>query len=152
MKSWKRAEQRAAAKFGAKRAPLSGSNGGVTASDSLSSSCFIETKYRKVHSWVTLFHKVEEAARKEMKIGGRDQREPKFPVLILAEKGRHRLFVLAPLESGYLQILADELRREDAKRDRDQPGPRGPHHEDRTLTVHDHLQDDLKPLAERAQP
>ncbi len=115
MKTWKKAEQRAAAKFGTRRAPLSGSNGGVTGSDSLSESCYIETKYRQKHWAVSLFHEVEEAAGKEKKLGGIVDREGKFPVLILAEKGRHRLFALCPLEAGYLQILANQLKAHEPK-------------------------------------
>lgn len=114
MKTWKKAEQRAAAKFGTKRAPLSGSNGGVTASDTLSPNIFAEVKYRKKHWAVSLFHDVEEAARNESSNSGPGT-EYKLPVVVLVERGRRRLFVVAPLEPGYLQVLANELKRHEAK-------------------------------------
>lgn len=77
-KAWKQAERRAARLFGSQRTPLSGSNGGITASDSLHSKLFLETKYRVRHAAWTLFDSVRKLA----------QREGKIPVVCLHENRR----------------------------------------------------------------
>ncbi len=76
--TWKKFEGRVARLFGSKRAPLSGINGGVTASDSLSPDFFIEVKMRKRHALWSLFDDTREKARKEGKV----------PVIAVGETSR----------------------------------------------------------------
>ena len=76
--TWKKFEGRVARLFGSKRAPLSGINGGVTASDSLSPDFFIEVKMRKRHALWSLFDDTREKAKKENKV----------PVIAVGETNR----------------------------------------------------------------
>ncbi len=82
--TWKSVERRIAAFFGAKRTPLSGGNSGHTRSDTLHAKLFVEAKYRKKFSAVTLWDDTAELARKE----------GKTPVVCLAEKGRPGFWVM----------------------------------------------------------
>lgn len=79
-RTWKKAESRAAALFGARRQRLSGSSGrdDSTSSDSTHPRLFIETKYRERHAVRTLYDGTKALARKEGKI----------PVLALIDKNR----------------------------------------------------------------
>ena len=76
--TWKKFEARVARMFGSKRAPLSGINGGVTASDSLSPDFFVECKMRKKHALWSLFDDTRAKAKKESKV----------PVLAVGETNR----------------------------------------------------------------
>ena len=76
--TWKKFEGRVARLFGSTRAPLSGINGGVTASDSLSPDFFIEVKMRKRHALWSLFDDTREKAKKEGKV----------PVIAVGETNR----------------------------------------------------------------
>ena len=67
-KTWKAAERRIAKLFDTERTPLSGSNGKVTASDTLHPKLFIEAKKRKKHSVITLYDETKAKAAKEGKI------------------------------------------------------------------------------------
>jgi len=96
-KAWKKAERKAAALFATERAPLSGSNGKVTESDSLHPRLFIETKYRKAWSILTLWRSILKKARKEKKI----------PVIAIREKGKHGQWLL--IHSDDLKAIAKEL-------------------------------------------
>lgn len=87
-KTWKAIERKVASFFGSKRTPLSGGNSGHSRSDSLHSILFIETKYRKVHSAVTLWRKTSVLAAKEKKI----------PVVALAEKGSRGFWIVVHSE------------------------------------------------------
>lgn len=79
-RTWKKAESRAAALFGARRQPLSGSSGrdDTTSSDSTHPRLFIESKYRDRHAVRTLYDKTRALALKE----------GKTPVLTLFDKNR----------------------------------------------------------------
>lgn len=85
--TWKRSESKAAAIFGARRQPLSGSSGrdDVTSSDSTHPALFIEAKYRERHAVRSLHDATKALAR----------REGKTPVLMLADKGRPGLLIVA---------------------------------------------------------
>ena len=74
--TWKKFEQRIADLFNSVRAPLSGRNGKVTASDSLHPRLFIECKLREHHTVYSLWK-----ATKKISSG-----EGKSPVLALQEK------------------------------------------------------------------
>jgi len=76
--TWKAFERRVASFFGSRRAPLSGSNGGQTASDSLHPDLYIEAKLRAKSAVCTLFEQVERSARVE----------DKLPVVALQHKNR----------------------------------------------------------------
>jgi hypothetical protein len=79
-RTWKKAEGRVAALFGASRQPLSGSSGrdDTTRSDTTHPRLFVEAKYRERHAVRTLFDAINNLARKE----------GKTPVLALIDKGR----------------------------------------------------------------
>ena len=83
-KTWKSVERTVASIFGTERTPLSGGNSKITRSDTLSKDFFIECKYRKKHTAVTLFEATKELAKKEGKI----------PIVVLAEKGKHGKYIL----------------------------------------------------------
>lgn len=105
-RSWKAVERRVAAIFGTTRTPLSGRNSRHgTASDSLHEKLFIEVKHRAYHAPVTLYMETSELAKKESKT----------PVVVLAEKRRHTLFAVCPLDPEYLRALASEIDRNHRK-------------------------------------
>lgn len=81
---WKAIERKAARFFGAERNPLSGGNGKHSRSDSLHAVLFLEVKYRKSHSAVTLWRSTAEKAKEEGKL----------PVVCLAEKGKAGFWTL----------------------------------------------------------
>ena len=114
-KTWKSIESRVAALFGTRRAPLSGSNGAVTSSDTLSPSAYVEVKYRKHIPLVSLFRETEEKALLERKL----------PVLALCERHDGRVYALVPLEPAYLEVLARELAQAQAVRQASLGGPPG---------------------------
>lgn len=95
--AWKRRERAAAALFGSRRAPLSGSNGGQTGSDSLHPDVYLETKLRAKSAVHALFDRTAEAAK----------REGKTPCLALAMKNRPGfLIVLRPED---IHVMAGNL-------------------------------------------
>jgi hypothetical protein len=98
-RTWQRAEDRAAALFGARRTVLSGSSGrdDATASDSTHPALFLETKLRGTHAARTLFDATRAKARAEGKI----------PVLMLADKGRPGFLVC--VHSDDLVALAEAV-------------------------------------------
>ena len=83
-KTWKAIERKVAKFFGVERTPLSGGNSKITRSDTLHKNLFIETKYRKKHTAITLWDDTKAKAEKENKI----------PVVCLAEKSRHGFWLL----------------------------------------------------------
>lgn len=89
-KAWKKRERDGAKAFGAKRTIGSGSLGREdrTCSDSTHETLFIETKLRANHAAVSLWDKTAKLAKKEKKT----------PVILLAEKNRPGLWILARLE------------------------------------------------------
>ncbi len=87
-KTWKNIERKIARFFGAERNPLSGGNGKHGRSDSLHPVLFVETKYRQVHSAVTLWRDTAGKAKKEGKI----------PVVCLSEKGKQGFWVMCHSE------------------------------------------------------
>ena len=91
-----------AALFGTVRAPLSGSNGGVTGSDSLSDDLYIEVKMRKKHALWRLYDDTKKGAKKEGKI----------PVMAIGETGRKGALIV--VHSDHLKDV-DNLLREIAK-------------------------------------
>jgi len=78
---WKKTEADAAEVVCTKRTPFSGSNSGLTASDSLHDRLFLECKTKETHSTATLYKSTRELAQKEHKI----------PVLILRENGQQEI-------------------------------------------------------------
>ena len=76
--TWKQGERRVAKFFGTKRVPLSGSNSGHTASDTMHHRLFIEVKHRARHAIRTLYDKTKALAKKEDKI----------PMVCLIDKNR----------------------------------------------------------------
>lgn len=67
-KTWKSIERLVANTFGSTRNPLSGQNSKHTRSDSLHSSLFIETKYRKSSAMGALYRDTAAKALKENKV------------------------------------------------------------------------------------
>lgn len=66
--AWKKLERRVAEAFGTTRTPFSGGMSGITRSDTLSQSCFVETKRAtKYKAVITLWDKTKEMAIKERK-------------------------------------------------------------------------------------
>lgn len=99
-KTWKSRERKLAESFGTKRTPLSGSNSGHnTSSDSLHPTIYMESKYRKRHSVLTLYRETEEKANKENKI----------PVVALSEKGKAGFWLL--IHQDNLIQLAEEMKK-----------------------------------------
>lgn len=79
-KTWKQAERRVAALFGALRQRLSGSSGRTdcSAADTTHPTLFIEVKYRESHAVRTLYEETVKKARKEHKT----------PLVCLVDKGK----------------------------------------------------------------
>lgn len=100
--TWKAMERKVAAKFGSKRTPLSGSNGGVTASDSLHPVLFLEAKLRAKHAAWELWQDTAAKAKKENKV----------PVVALKQKGgRGELYVI---HGDHLREVLEALLKVDA--------------------------------------
>jgi hypothetical protein len=99
--TWKRAEARVAARFGARRQVLSGSagRGDATRSDTTHARLFVEVKSRDRHPARTLFDATKALARKEGKV----------PVLALVDKGRPGFLVV--IHADDLAEVAAELAR-----------------------------------------
>jgi hypothetical protein len=97
--SWKRRERNAAAIFGAKRKPLSGSCGrdDETRSDSTHPTLFIETKLRAASAARSLWEQTRDLAR----------REGKTPVLTLYSKGKPGALIV--VHEDDLAVVAAEL-------------------------------------------
>ena len=102
--TWKKFEGRVAAMFGTKRAPLSGINGGVTASDSLSDKFFIEVKMRRKHALWTLYDSVRDLAKKEGKV----------PVIAVGETSRKGAIIC--IHSDNLHRVSELLKEIDSDR------------------------------------
>jgi len=84
-RGWKQTEEKAADVVGTKRTPFSGSNSGLTSSDSLHDRLFLECKTKEKHAIMTLFKDTQELAKKENKL----------PVLVLREnKSKEILWVV----------------------------------------------------------
>ncbi len=86
--TWKRAEATAAALFGARRRPLSGSSNrdDIDGDDALHPRLWIESKLRAVHTIWSLWRDVK---AKAVKCRRGYQGSHKTPVLVLREKGKH---------------------------------------------------------------
>jgi len=82
--TWKNIERKIARFWGAERNPLSGSNSRQSSSDSLHKILYIETKYKKRHTILTLYRETEVKAKKEGKI----------PIICIAEKGKKGFWAL----------------------------------------------------------
>lgn len=94
--TWKAIERKIADFFGTVRTPLSGGNSRHTRSDTLHESLFVEAKYRKTHSAVTLWRETAEYAKRENKI----------PVVCLSEKGKKGFWVV--VHSDDLTAVANQ--------------------------------------------
>lgn len=106
--TWKKAEGRAAAIFGTRRKPLSGSSGrdDQTASDSMHAALFIETKYRGRSAVRTLWEDTQAKANKERKtpvVALFDKRKP-GALLVVHEAD------LPTIAAEYIAGLSDEDR------------------------------------------
>jgi len=101
--TWKKFEGRVARLFGTTRAPLSGMNGGVTASDTLSPVFFIEVKMRKRHALWSLYDDTRVKAKKEDKV----------PILAVGENNRKgALIVIHSDDLGRVDELLKEIAHE----------------------------------------
>ena len=99
-KTWKSKERKIAGDFGTKRTPLSGINSGhETHSDSLHPSLYLEVKYRKKHTALTLYRDTATKAKAE----------GKTPVVALGEKGRDGYWLL--LHADDLKKVAEEYKK-----------------------------------------
>lgn len=89
--TWKAAERRIAASFGARRQIGSGSLGrdDRSSSDSTHETLYIEAKYRKRHTAVALHDDTAKKAKKEGKI----------PVVVMVEKNRPGTWLLIKQEN-----------------------------------------------------
>ena len=96
-KTWKVHERLVASIFGTERTPLSGGNSKHTRSDTLHERLFIETKYRKNHTVVTLWKETKKLAEKEGKV----------PVIALRSKGSKYTHIM--VEIADLMAIAKEL-------------------------------------------
>lgn len=96
-KPWKVAERKVAKALGGRRTPLSGSNSLITSGDVVHPRFYVEVKYRKSHSILTLMADVVQEAKKE----------GKTPLLVLCEAKRKRRFYLIS-ESDLLDLLTEE--------------------------------------------
>ncbi len=106
-RTWQKAESRAAALFGSKRQPLSGSSGrdDETQSDSTHPTLFLETKLKAKTFVRALYDETKLKAK----------REAKLPVLCLYDKGRPGCLVCVhsdDLKRFAAIALADEQSRE----------------------------------------
>lgn len=98
--TWKAFERRVAAFFHSRRAPLSGSNGGQTGSDSLHPSVYIECKLRAKSPVHRLFAEVAKSAA----------REDKVPVVALQEKNHAGfLLICRPTDLHVLASFAKDI-------------------------------------------
>lgn len=103
--AWKRAESSAAAIFGAKRRPLSGSanRDDIDGDDAIHPRLWIESKLRAKHAVWSLWTATKAVAAKSLRVyqGGH-----KIPVLVLKEKGRQGMLVV--VHSGDLPEVVVE--------------------------------------------
>jgi hypothetical protein len=102
--TWKRRERDAAALFGARRRPLSGSSGrpDLSRSDSTHEAIYLETKLRRRHAAVALLDAVRKLARKEGRV----------PVVALASKGRSGIVLV--MDADDLPAVAKEYEKANA--------------------------------------
>lgn len=116
-KAWKRAERTVARFVGGKRTPLSGSNSHHTSGDVIHSRLYIEVKYRKRFSVLTLMTAVRIQAR----------RERKLPVVVLQEaRSRDRYYLVSERDLARLvRILARQRSVIDGRRAKERQGIRG---------------------------
>lgn len=98
-KKWQALERSIAKIFNTKRTPFSGSNSGLTASDTLHNHIFVEAKCHKNQAVINLMQATEELAKKEGKI----------PILALQdpEDKKHRKYLL--IEVKDLKKIVKEI-------------------------------------------
>lgn len=82
--TWKKAEAKVAKFFETSRTPLSGGNSKHTRSDTLHEELYVENKYKKKHTVVTLYDETAVKARMEGKL----------PLVTLEEKGRPGFWIV----------------------------------------------------------
>lgn len=87
-KSWKALERRVAALLDTQRTALSGSNGKLTRSDTMSDKYFVEVKYRKYIPFFSTFEETRILAKKEKK----------FPIVVFHQARTKRNIVMLDLE------------------------------------------------------
>lgn len=95
--SWQRTEKDAAKDFDTERTPFSGSTSGLTRSDTLHPSIFMECKTKKKHSVKSLYDETKKLAFAEGKV----------PLILLREDGSDE--VLWVFERQYLLNILKEL-------------------------------------------
>jgi hypothetical protein len=96
--TWKARERQIASFFYTKRTPLSGGNSGITRSDSLSDTFFVEAKLREKHATCSLYRDTAKLAKLEGKI----------PVVALTEKGREGFLIVVD-SRHFLKLLCKYL-------------------------------------------
>jgi len=94
-KKWKTLEDNAAKIFGTKRTPFSGSNSGITSSDTLADKIFVECKRHKSQAVITLMKSTAELAEKEGKI----------PILYLQEPDDRSDRYIVVHEKDFFKIM-----------------------------------------------
>lgn len=95
--SWQKTEKDVAKDFGTERTPFSGSTSGLTRSDSLHPSIFMECKTKAKHSVKTLYDETKKLAFAEGKV----------PLIILREDGSDEM--LWVFERQYIFEIIKEL-------------------------------------------
>lgn len=102
--AWKKLERRVAAAFGTTRTPFSGGTSGMTRSDTLSDTCFVETKRAtKYKAVISLWDKTKELAIKERKV----------PVLALGAPHRKGFWLVVHVED--LNDVYEALKGQEAR-------------------------------------
>ena len=114
-KVWKAFERKWSKLFGGSRNPLSGSNSRHGSGDMIHDEIYLECKYRKKHCYIELFKDTEDKADKEQK----------FPIVLLQQKGLKTVYTIAPLKLDYLKRLVNYMETysiglsEEAKKNKD---------------------------------
>lgn len=98
--TWKQKERDVGALFGCRRRRGSGCDPETGGDDIVHPRLFVEVRLRKNMTVLKWWEKdVVEPA----------QREGKFPVLVIFQKGKGQPFIVAPLDAEYLKTILKEL-------------------------------------------
>jgi hypothetical protein len=95
--TWKAAERKVAKFFNTERTPLSGGCSKHTRSDTLHEKIYVENKYKKKHTILSLYDDTAMKAKKEKKL----------PLITIEEKGRSGFWII--LKSDDFGRLIDIL-------------------------------------------
>jgi hypothetical protein len=98
---WKKTEKEVAEIFNTKRNPFSGSNGGISHSDSIHPQIFIEAKTRESHPIMNLYKDTEILAQNEGKIPILALRENDSEKMLLCTEKRNLFEILKLIDLSY---------------------------------------------------